>query len=176
MVHSNFRLNGKKFPSSEELKIYAIDLTKEKNEENIAIGQFILEWLDEKEYINVQTSGSTGAPKVISLLKEYVLNSAKATLEYFGLFENTKALLCLPSQYIAGKMILVRAMVGGWDLQTVDPGKSPMKNIDGDFDFTAMVPYQVFHSLEDLHRVKKIIIGGGSIPVKLEEQLKNQCS
>ena len=167
-------MNDRKFDSPEELKSYASELTINGNEEDTSIGQFILEWLDEKDFIEVKTSGSTGVPKIISLQKKHVLNSAKATVNYFNLFENTKALLCLPSQYIAGKMMLVRAMMAGWDLHTVHPGKSPLKNIETNFDFTAMVPYQVFHSLEDLHKVKKIIIGGGSIPAKLEKQLQNE--
>jgi O-succinylbenzoic acid--CoA ligase len=41
------------------------------------------------------------------------------------------------------------------------------------FDFSAMVPYQVFHSLSRLKRVKKLIIGGGAVPRKLEEQLQH---
>ena len=171
-MDSNFRLNGENFLNSEELKNYASELTKTENEEAISIGQFISEWLDDNDFIEVKTSGSTGVPKVISLQKKHVVNSAKATINYFNLFENTKALLCLPSEYIAGKMMLARAMLAGWDLHTVDPGKNPLRNIDTDFDFTAMVPYQVFHSLEDLYKVKKIIIGGGSIPAKLEKQLQ----
>src|SRR5690606_6248718 len=131
-----------------------------------------MEWLDEKDFITVKTSGSTGVPKEITLLKKNVLNSAKATVSYFNLCENTKALLCLPSEYIAGKMMLVRAMTAGWDLYTTSPEKSPLENCTEKFDFTAMVPYQVFHSLADLHKVKKVIVGGGPVSSELEQQLQ----
>lgn len=172
MIHSNFKLNNNSFTSLEVLKEHALKLSKEGTVEEKAVGQFIEEWIDEKDFIEVKTSGSTGNPKSITLYKSNVLNSAKATIDYFKLFENTKALLCLPAKYIAGKMMLVRAMVAGWDLHMVSPGKEPLKSINEVFDFTAMVPYQVFHSLEDLHKVKKVIIGGGAIPSKLEQELQ----
>lgn len=172
MIHPNFKLNGKRFTSVGALRGHASKLAQEGTIEDKAVGQFIEEWIDEKDFIEVKTSGSTGTPKNITLHKSNVLNSAKATIGYFNLFENSKALLCLPAKYIAGKMMLVRAMVAGWDLHIVYPGKEPLKNIEETFDFTAMVPYQVFHSIEDLHKVKKVIVGGGAIPPKLEEQLQ----
>src|SRR5690606_19702117 len=137
-----------------------------------AIWKFILEWLDENDFITVKTSGSTGIPKNIKLQKDHVFNSAKATVNYFDLRENSKALLCLSSEYIAGKMMLVRAMIAGWDLYTSSPEKNPLAKFDGDFDFTAMVPYQVHHSLAELHKVKKLIVGGGAVSKKLENQLQ----
>jgi len=172
VIHPNFRLNGKNFESIEALSEHASKLTLLGTVEEKAVGQFIEEWIDEKDFIEVKTSGSTGTPKNITLHKSNVLNSAKATIDYFKLFENSKALLCLPAKYIAGKMMLVRAMVAGWDLHMVNPGKEPLRNVNEVFDFTAMVPYQVFHSLEDLHKVKKVIVGGGAISPKLEEQLQ----
>lgn len=174
LLHPKFKLNGKAFISSSALKEHASELAKKEKKEDIAIGQFILEWLDNNDFIKVKTSGSTGVPKIVPLQKKHVFNSANATVDYFDLFENTKALLCLSSEYIAGKMMLVRGMIAGWDLHTVEPGKDPLKNVKSAFDFTAMVPYQVFHSLDDLHKVKKIIIGGGAIPEKLENQLQQK--
>ena len=136
------------------------------------MGKFIAEWLDGNDFIAVKTSGSTGVPKEIKLQKKHVSNSANATVAYFNLKENTKALLCLSSEYIAGKMMLVRAMVGGWDLYTTSPEKNPLKNFAENFDFAAMVPYQVFHSLADLHKVKKVIVGGGAVSSELEQRLQ----
>jgi O-succinylbenzoic acid--CoA ligase len=172
LLHPNFKLNGEAFLSAEALKKRANHFVEKGKNDEAAIGKFILEWLDGNDFITVKTSGSTGTPKNIPLQKEHVFNSAEATVTYFDLKENTKALLCLPSEYIAGKMMLVRAMTAGWDLHTVAPDKNPLENIDGEFDFTAMVPYQVFHSLVDLHKVKKLIIGGGAVPWKLEKELQ----
>lgn len=172
LLHPNFKLNGEAFSSAEDLKTRANNFVEKGKDDETAIGKFILEWLDGNEFISVKTSGSTGISKKITLRKEYVFNSALATVTYFDLKENTKALLCLPSEYIAGKMMLVRAMTAGWDLQTVAPEKNPLENTDDIFDFAAMVPYQVFHSLADLHKVKKLIVGGGMVSSELEHQLQ----
>src|SRR5690606_17509840 len=104
-------------------------------DDEVAIGKFILEWLDENDFITVKTSGSTGIPKNIKLQKNHIFNSAAATVKYFDLKENTKALLCLSSEYIAGKMMLVRAMTAGWDLHTVAPEKNPFESFEDNFDF-----------------------------------------
>jgi len=173
VLHPKFKLNGEAFPSAEALKERANHFVEKGTVDEVAIGKFISEWLDGNDFITVKTSGSTGIPKEIKLQKNHVFNSANATVTYFDLKKDTKALLCLPSEYIAGKMMLVRAMTAGWNLRMVAPEKNPLKNIDGDFDFTAMVPYQVFHSLEDLHKVKKLIIGGGVVPWKLENELQH---
>ncbi|MDC8001579.1 AMP-binding protein [Aequorivita todarodis] len=172
LLHPKFRLNGEAFPSAEALKERANYLIENGKDDEVAIGKFILEWLDENDFITVKTSGSTGIPKSIKLQKKHVFNSAAATVKYFDLKENTKALLCLSSEYIAGKMMLVRAMIAGWNLYTTAPEKNPFENIDDTFDFSAMVPYQVFHSLKDLRKVKKLIVGGGAVPAELEQQLQ----
>ncbi|MGO3181727.1 MAG: AMP-binding protein [Aequorivita sp.] len=172
LLHPEFKLNNRVFSSAEVLREYANILIENAKDDEVAIGTFILEWLDDNDFVIVKTSGSTGTPKEIKLQKQNMYNSAFATVTYFDLLEGTKALLCMPSEYIAGKMMLVRAMIAGWDLHTNTPEKNPLKRNHDHFDFTAMVPYQVFHSLTDLHRVKKLIIGGGAVPWKLEEQLQ----
>lgn len=172
LLHPKFTLNSEAFSSVEVLIERAKQLLENGGNDEIAIGKFILEWLDENDFIIVKTSGSTGVSKEIKLQKEHVFNSATATVTYFDLKEETKALLCLPSEYIAGKMMLVRAMIAGWNLHTAAPEKNPLEKQDNDFDFTAMVPYQVFHSLADLHKVKKLIIGGGAVSAELEQQLQ----
>lgn len=169
----NFKLNGQHFGSAEILGDHALHLSKEGRDEEVAVGNFILECLDNKDFINVNTSGSTGNPKQIDLKKQQIINSAIATIKYFNLKEDTKALLCLSPEYIAGKMMLVRAMIAGWDLYTTVPGKNPLNNFPFAFDFAAMVPYQVFHSFGDLHKVKKLIIGGGPVSWHLEEKLQS---
>lgn len=173
MIHPQFQLNNHFFSSVDELLNFAHQLKTETGE-NRFVGEFLLEWLNSKDYIEVQTSGSTGKPIKIKLQKKQVENSARATNRFFNLTEGTSALLCLSSQYIAGKMMLIRAMLGGWNLIFVEPQKNPLKDFHQIFDFTAMVPLQVFHSLENLYKVKKIIIGGGAVPANLEKQLQKE--
>jgi len=122
--------------------------------------------------LTVKTSGSTGKPKKIQLQKKQMVESAKATGIYFKLDTGISALLCLNADFIAGKMMLVRAMTLGWNLHIVAPEKDAITQYDNDYDFVAMVPYQVYHSIEALSKVKKIIIGGGIIPRDLEVALQ----
>lgn len=173
MLHPKFKINNRSFHAVDELKDFAEDLRMQSGEDQ-SVGEFILEWLNSNNYIEVQTSGSTGKPKKIRLNKTNVENSARATNYFFDLTEGTSALLCLSAQYIAGKMMLVRAMIGGWNLTLTEPGKNPLQQFERNFDFTAMVPFQVFHSLEDLEKVRKIIIGGGAIPANLEKKLQEK--
>ncbi len=174
MLHPEFRFNNKAFASKNELIAHALFLAENGTNDELAIGSFILEWLNETSYIVVKTSGSTGAPKKVKLQKKNVFNSAEATVNFFDVKEGTKALLCLSAEYIAGKMMLVRAMIAGWHLFTAAPGKNPLENTKTIFDFSAMVPYQVYHSLQDLHKLKKLIIGGGAVSNSLNEQLQNK--
>ncbi|WP_310993781.1 AMP-binding protein [Aequorivita marina] len=172
-LNLHFKLNGKNFASEEILRKHAAILVENGENDDVAIGNFILEWLNDSDFVKVKTSGSTGTPKTIKLHKKNMYNSASATVTYFKLLEGTKALLCMPSEYIAGKMMLVRAMIAGWNLYTAAPEKNPLKRNDSPFDFTAMVPYQVLHSLAELHKVKKLIVGGGAVPWQLEAELQS---
>ena len=170
-IHPSFKLNGLQYTEN-ELVVFAKDLEKSGVHYEIQIGIFLQQWLDEKNWVLVKTSGSTGTPKEIQLSKEQMINSAKATGIFFKLPENTTALLCLPSNYIAGKMMLVRAMVLGWDLHIVAPEKDAITQYDNKYDFVAMVPYQVHHSIKSLNKIKKLIIGGGTISEELNNQLQ----
>lgn len=173
LLHPEFKLNNTAFSSIEALRKHAAILIENGMNDEPAIGSFILDWLNDSDLVKVRTSGSTGTPKEIKLIKKNMYNSALATGTYFNLLQGTKALLCMPAEYIGGKMMLVRAMIAGWDLHTSAPQKNPLKDNPNHFDFTAMVPYQVFHSLADLNRVKMLIVGGGAVPWKLEEELQS---
>lgn len=141
-----------------------------------AFFQFLQEWLDEKEWIAVSTSGSTGTPKRIRLAKEKMVNSAKMTGNYFGFHQGQKALLCLPCHYIAGKMMVVRALVWGWDLQVVEPRGNPMETIQHPIDFAAMIPLQAASIMKQtpssMKWIKQLIIGGGKVNYSLLQQLQ----
>lgn len=158
--------------SKEGVIVYSKQLLASNDDYLKDIGHFLLNWLDESDIIVVQTSGSTGKPKEISLLKEHMVNSALATGEFFNCKENTKALLCLSANYIAGKMMLVRAMVLGWNIHLVAPSSNPLTSLNKVFDFVAMVPLQVENSLKELHKVKQLIIGGAPVSNSLHKQIQ----
>lgn len=164
-IHKSFRLNNILFNSVNELIKYSEINFKE-------ISFFLKEWFSDEDFIKVNTSGSTGKPKTIFLKKEYVINSAKATGSFFGLSKNTKALLCLPTTYIAGKLMVVRALTLGWHLDVIFPSLHPLNNATNQYDFSAMTPMQVENSFYNLNTIKQLIVGGGAVSKSLEEKLQ----
>ena len=138
---------------------------------------FLENWLDDSASITVHTSGSTGSPKSISLPKEMMMASARMTNEFFGLNQNSHALLCLSANYIAGKMMIIRALIGDYDLTIQPPASAP--KIDRQYDFCAMVPMQVELLLQNsegeaqLNKIKKLIIGGSAITSALQNRLQS---
>lgn len=138
---------------------------------------FLEEWFNDSPTISVQTSGSTGLPKKIIVSKENMIQSAIATCRFLGLKEGDKALLCLPTQYIAGKMMIVRTLVCRLNLYAVVPSGHPLQNIDQAIDFAAMIPAQVYNSINTplenkrLGKIKQLIIGGSGISKELENLL-----
>ncbi|MBQ4915549.1 AMP-binding protein [Maribacter sp. MMG018] len=171
-VHPEFRIDGKKV-SVGDLTEIAYSFIKEGEEYQKSIGDFLLNWIDGSERLNVQTSGSTGVPKVITLLKEHMVNSALATGAYFKIKQGDTALLCLPCDYIAGKMMLVRAMVLGLNIYMVPPGSDPLGKLDKTFDFCAMIPLQVEKSINKLSAIKTLIVGGAAVSQELIKRLDN---
>ncbi|MGV9004913.1 AMP-binding protein [Flavobacterium sp.] len=169
-VHNKFKLNGFNL-NKDDLCRVAYSFIKEGEEFEKPLGDFLLDWFDSKDYIEMQTSGTTGLPKTMKISKDAMVNSALATGDFFELEPGNRALQCLPVKYVAGKMMFVRAMILGLDLEFVAPSSNPLENVEGDFDFVAMVPMQAQHSIRELTRVKKLIIGGAKISDSLEKQL-----
>ncbi len=170
-VHPKFKLNGERF-SIEKLKVQAHDFIEEGEPYEEAVGNFLLDWLNDKKYITVHTSGSTGSPKAIKILKIHMVNSAKATSKHFDLPEKTTALICLPAYFIAGKMMLVRALTLGWHIDMTQPTSNPLDNVYRRYDFCAMTPFQVDNSLGRMHLLKKLIVGGGAMAPSLIRRLQ----
>ncbi|MFI2742343.1 AMP-binding protein [Zhouia sp. PK063] len=171
-IHPKFKLNGF-FIDKDDLKSIAYDFIKEGLTYQAVIGDFIQEWLDEKDHVFVQTSGSTGTPKQIKIYKQQMVNSAVASGEFFGLVAGQKALLCLPVNYIAGKLMLVRAMVLGLDIDLVAPSSKPLQNNNTYYHFVAMIPLQVQNSLSELVNVRKLIVGGASMNTTLKAKVQH---
>ena len=136
---------------------------------------FLVEWANDQSYIEVNTSGSTGTPKLIRLSKKSMLISAQYTCDFFQLNKQSNALLCLPVHYIAGKMMLVRAILSGLNLIVSSPVSNPLKDVNKEIDFLALTPYQVYNSLEDIKKglFDNIIIGGAPVGPDLEDKLKD---
>ncbi len=135
------------------------------------IDQFLEEWFSTSETVKVQTSGSTGIPKIFNIEKNKMVNSAEMTCNFLGLKEGDSALICLPVEYISGKMMVVRSILRRLKLIVVDPSLRPLEDIEEEIDFCAMTPLQVENSLEKLNLVKNLIIGGAAISENLKKKI-----
>lgn len=141
--------------------------------------QFISDWQSPSPTILVHTSGSTGKPKPMLVEKRRMEASARITCSFLGLQPGDSALLCMPLDYIAGKMMCVRSIVGGLRLIRVEPCGHPLQHLDEVPTFAAMVPMQVYNSLQDdrelniLKQIKHLIIGGGAISNNLATALRS---
>lgn len=142
----------------------------------MGLEEFIAEWRSDSPTVLVHTSGSTGQPKPMLVEKRRMEASARITCGFLGLKEGDSALLCMPLDYIAGKMMVVRALTCGLRLISIEPCGLPVW--EGDVDFSAMVPLQVWNLLHDaagrerLMRIRHLIIGGGAIDEALSSELK----
>ncbi|WP_299114201.1 AMP-binding protein [uncultured Winogradskyella sp.] len=171
-IHNRFKFNGHHF-CHEEFKEVAYSLIKEGDYYERITGDFLTDWLNDDDFVFAETSGSTGAPKRIKLQKQSMVNSAIATGDFFGLNPGDKALNCLSSNYIAGKMMLVRAMILGLEIDCETPHSKPLFDTNKIYDFCAMVPIQVAGSIKKLDNIKTVIIGGSKIVPFLLECMKN---
>ena len=142
-------LNSKYFELSELVKFCEREMDANTEPEwKQDVYRFILEFLNDSELIKQKTSGTTGESKIIELPKNSMVASAKNTIAFFQLKESDIAVLCLPIQYIAGKMMVVRTLVAGLNLILIVPSGTPDFSNLGEIDFCAMVPLQAVNLLE----------------------------
>ena len=145
----------------------------------MTLEDFLSEWNNDSDRVLVRTSGSTGKPKPMMVEKKRMLNSARITCDFLGLKPGDSALLCMSLDYIAGKMVVVRSIERHLHLISVPPSGHPLKDVDEEITFAAMVPMQVYNTLqvpeerERLSRIRHLIIGGGAIDAALEKELKS---
>ena len=97
--------------SKEDVKRLVACHTEEASGFLYELYRFLEEWFSDSPYLTVKTSGSTGTPKLLKVRKEQMMQSARLTCEFLGLRQGDSVLLCMPLQYIAGKMVVVRALV-----------------------------------------------------------------
>lgn len=136
-----------------------------------AIMDFLDEWNAPKDHIIAHTSGSTGQPKEILLPKSAMRLSARMTGEFFGLKKGDTALLCLPVNFIAGKMMLVRAMELELKIYLIKPSSVVDLSQSPVIDFVPMTPMQVEKSLESVSKIKTLLIGGAPLSENLKKRL-----
>ena len=170
-VHPKFKLNGVAV-SFHDLDDVSYSFIKEGHPHKKDFGDFLLNWIDKEPTIQVKTSGSTGIPKMIVLEKQHMVNSALATGKFFKLEAGDSALLCLSGAYIAGKMMMIRAMILGLELDWVEATATPLLGNDKTYDFCAMVPLQLENSLTHINRIKTLLVGGARMSQSLKEKVQ----
>lgn len=143
-----------------------------KTEFEIKVKNFLEEWFSDSDTVKVQTSGSTGTPKVFDIEKSRMMNSAEMTCDFLRLKEGNTALICLPVEYISGKMMVVRSMMWKLKLIVADPSVKPVETLDQKIDFCAMTPLQVENSLDKLYLIKNLIIGGAAVSEDLKKKMQ----
>ena len=137
---------------------------------------FCEDWSSTSKTLSVQTSGSTGTPKKMEIEKSKMAFSANATCDFLQLKEKCTALLVLPIDYIAGKMMVVRAMEKKMKLHVVSPSLNPLSQLTVPIDFCALTPLQVENSLDKLYLIKNLIIGGAAVSENLKIKIQNTLS
>lgn len=168
--------------TSDDLLALPTDITpSELTSNELSAVAFCRAWLTGGESFVVKTSGSTGDPKPITLRREQMLASARATGQALALQTGMRALVCLPVRYIAGQMMLVRGLVLGLHMTLVEPSSDPFDNLTtgAQFDFTALVPLQLQTLLdgppayrERLNALHAILVGGAPVSAALAERIQ----
>lgn len=135
------------------------------------IFSFINEWFSEDVCITSSTSGTTGTPKKISIPKSAMKLSAQMTGNFFDLKKGDSALLCMPVGFIAGKMMIVRAIELKLKLYCIEPKSKVKIDFINKIDFVPMTPMQVENSFDELSKIKVLLIGGAPLSDELRNKL-----
>lgn len=175
MKEESFHINGLKFDAIRVMQ----ELISTNEKWKISGLEFAIQLLDASEApVKFHTSGTTGKPKEISFSKKQILYSAKNTCDFFEIRADSKLLLCLPTDFVAGRMMMARAFVSGAKLIWKEPSLNPLTNID-EVNFAAFTPAQVATIIADnetrniFEKINTVIIGGGEISHALEKDLEN---
>jgi O-succinylbenzoic acid--CoA ligase len=143
---------------------------------------FCRAWVSGQSEFVLQTSGSTGVPKAITLTRAQMRASAHLTGQTLGLKPGDAALVCLNVRYVAGVMMLVRGLELSLPMTIIEPSGNPLANFDPRkirFAFMAFVPLQLQTVLEQasdklpiLNGMKAILVGGAATSPALEQALQ----
>lgn len=139
-----------------------------------SVDRFIEQWNDSSEWVEAHTSGSTGTPKKIKLLKSDMQRSARSTNARFGITDSSLLASALSADYIAGKMMIVRAMEASCRLIMAKPALALPDFEDETIDLLAVVPAQCSNLMETgsfNSRLRNLIVGGAPVSPELERAI-----
>lgn len=142
------------------------------------VASFLEKWGDNSSFFETNTSGSTGTPKTIKINKKNAVESAKSTIRFLDIKSSDNALLCLNTETIGGKMMIVRSIVNKMNLYITQPSTNPLSETKVNIDFIALAPIQLAtilnESPEKLKNIRNIIVGGGVLSETTQELLKSE--
>ena len=164
-IHKSFKLNGISHNEQSLLKII------NSNRDLLFLRNLIISWFNTNNFLEVKTSGSTGNPKKIKIPKEDFIESCLLTKKTFDLNEKSRVINCLPVDYIAGKMMFIRALVLGFDIYTFPIKSKPIDKLESNYDLIAMTPLQLANSINKIERIKNVIVGGGPVQNDLKRKV-----
>lgn len=180
------RESGDKFQGMKNFESISINHTKIFREDlpafnanwkgDPAIPDFLQVWADETPTFPALTSGSTGNPTTVFLQKAYAWASARATVDFLNLSPGTDILLSMPAAYIAGRMMIVRALAGAFNLIPVRPSSRP--TIPAlPLELAAFTPHQFHHIVDSLDKpntlkIRNVLLGGAPVSSGLMEKVK----
>ncbi len=139
---------------------------------------FFDKWQSGASEFEFATSGSTGSKKKITLSRDQLTYSARATMNYLDPEGKVKStLLCIRPDFIGGTMVLVRATLFSQEINYADPASDILRAVGNQqFDLVSLVPLQVKSILdtspEQIHQFGIILIGGAPLGQDLIERLR----
>lgn len=175
---SSILINGKNLEIADILSASPSFIPESEFENGVV--DFFKNWQDNNVLFEVNTSGSTGISKIIRISKEAMIQSSRMTAAALGLKAGMTSLLAMDTEYIAGKMMIARALTLDMTLIAVEPSSNPFLTLESEtkIDFTALVPMQINQILEDgdadlLDQLQVVLVGGGIVPNSLEQKIES---
>lgn len=158
-----------------------IDLTAFQDDKNLRPAvDLINQWNAGADAFTFKSSGSTGIPKSVTLSKEFLIASAKRTIQLFAISSSDRLLLALNTSFMGGMMMIIRAMVAGCEVVYLSPDQlnaASLKSLPP-IKLASLVPAQVHGLLSDstvdpFSAIENLLLGGAPISKSLEQQLAN---
>ncbi|WP_242918550.1 AMP-binding protein [Pontibacter liquoris] len=180
MTEKSLLLNGKKF-YYDEIADYSFRNSIPLNGYESKTLEFCRSWLNGIQEFPIQTSGSTGVPKPIVLLRQQLEANARRTIKLLHLQKGDTMLVCLNTEYIAGMMMLTRGFIADMEMIIVEPVGNPMTLVEDNLkiDFSSYVPMQLHSILHEtpeaiaqLNQMRGILVGGAPVSPALQRELQ----